>query len=91
MKTVEVGSHLSKLLWAMNDWKRPKYGNPENRPCWWPEKLMKWTEMRALGKKRTKSLSNVNYTNNLKKVLREGYKFFGFDAESLCYIDTEKD
>jgi len=83
MKTTETRSYLSRLIWATNDWKRPQYGNPETQPIWWPNQLLKWAEMKKMGGKKSAGLTNVNYNEIQKNILHEGYKYFGFDPETL--------
>jgi hypothetical protein len=88
MKTTETRSYLSRLIWATNGWKRPQYGNPETKPVWWPNELLNWAEMKKMGGKKADGLSNVNYNEIQKTILHEGYKYFGFDPETLCHIKT---
>jgi len=71
MKTTETRSYLSRLIWATNGWKRPQYGNPETRPVWWPDVLLKWPEMKKMGGKKSIGLSNVNFNEIQKTVLSE--------------------
>jgi len=89
MKTTETRSYLSRLIWATNGWKRPQYGNPETKPVWWPNDLLNWAEMKKMGGKKADGLSNVNYNEIQKTILNEGYKYFGFDPETLCHIKSE--
>merc|ERR1711953_474246 len=89
MKTTETRSYLSRLIWATNDWKRPQYGNPDTKPVWWPNELLNWAEMKKMGGKKADGLSNVNYNEIQKTILHEGYKYFGFDPETLCHLKTE--
>jgi len=91
MKTTETRSYLSRLIWATNGWKRPQYGNPETKPVWWPNELLNWAEMKKMGGKKADGLSNVNYNEIQKTILQEGYKYFGFDPETLCHIKTGSD
>lgn len=91
MKTTETRSYLSRLIWATNGWKRPQYGNPETKPVWWPDELLKWSEMKKMGGKKADGLSNVNYNEIQKNILCEGYRFFGFDPETLCYVGSKED
>merc|ERR1719361_541336 len=83
MKTTETRSYLSRLIWATNDWKRPQYGNPDTKPIWWPNELLNWSEMKKMGGKKSAGLTNVNYNEIQKNILYEGYKYFGFDPETL--------
>lgn len=85
MKTTETRSYLSRLIWATNDWKRPQYGNPDTKPIWWPNELLNWSEMKKMGGKKSAGLTNVNYNEIQKNILYEGYKYFGFDPETLWY------
>jgi len=85
MKTTETRSYLSRLIWATNGWKRPQYGNPETKPVWWPNDLLNWAEMKKMGGKKSAGLTNVNYNEIQKNILYEGYKYFGFDPETLWY------
>lgn len=71
MKTTETRSYLSRLIWATNGWKRPQYGNPETKPIWWPDELLKWSEMKKMGGKKADGLSNVNYNEIQKNILSE--------------------
>lgn len=89
MKTTETRSYLSRLIWATNGWKRPQYGNPDTKPVWWPNELLNWAEMKKMGGKKADGLSNVNYNEIQKTILNEGYKYFGFDPETLCHINKE--
>jgi len=88
MKTTETRSYLSRLIWATNGWKRPQYGNPETKPVWWPNELLNWAEMKKMGGKKADGLSNVNYNEIQKTILHEGYKYFGFDPETLCQVKS---
>ena len=48
-----------------------KYGNPETKPIWWPDELLKWSEMKKMGGKKADGLSNVNYNEIQKNILSE--------------------
>jgi len=87
LKTAETRTHLSKLIWIGNGGRRPQYGNPETKPCWWPQHILPWEEMKKMGGRKSVELSHINYTEILKQCLAAGYEYFGYDP--LTYYSTE--
>jgi len=79
LKTAETRTYLSKLIWLGNGGKRPQYGNPETKPCWWPQHILPWEEMKKMGGRKSVELSHINYTEILKQCLAAGYEYFGYD------------
>ena len=60
---------LSKLVWLGNGGRRPQYGNPETKPCWWPQHILAWEDMKKMGGRKSVELSHINYTEVLKQCL----------------------
>jgi len=87
LKTAETRTFLSKLIWLGNGGKRPQYGNPETKPCWWPQHILPWEEMKKMGGRKSVELSHINYTEILKQCLAAGYEYFGYDP--LTYYSNE--
>jgi len=96
LKTAETRTFLSKLIWIGNGGRRPQYGNPETKPCWWPQHILPWEEMKKMGGRKSVELSHINYTEILKQCLAAGYEYFGYDPltyhaaegieDSNCYV-----
>jgi len=87
LKTAETRTYLSKLVWLGNGGKRPQYGNPETKPCWWPQHILPWEDMKKMGGRKSAELTNINYTEVLKQCLAAGYEYFGYDPAT--YFSTE--
>jgi len=87
LKTAETRTFLSKLIWLGNGGKRPQYGNPETKPCWWPQHILPWEEMKKMGGRKSAELTHINYTEILKQCLAAGYEYFGYDP--LTYYSNE--
>lgn len=87
LKTAETRTFLSKLIWLGNGGRRPQYGNPETKPCWWPQHILPWEEMKKMGGRKSVELSHINYTEILKQCLAAGYEYFGYDP--LTYYSSE--
>lgn len=79
LKTAETRTFLSKLIWLGNGGRRPQYGNPETKPCWWPQHILPWEEMKKMGGRKSVELTHINYTEILKQCLAAGYEYFGYD------------
>ncbi len=39
------------------------------QPCWWPQEVLPWEEMKKMGGRKSQELSHINYTEILKKCL----------------------
>jgi len=99
LKTAETRTFLSKLIWLGNGGRRPQYGNPETKPCWWPQHILPWEEMKKMGGRKSVELTHINYTEILKQCLSAGYEYFGYDPttyhanevmdDSNCYVMGE--
>lgn len=87
LKTAETRTFLSKLIWLGNGGRRPQYGNPDTKPCWWPQHILPWEEMKKMGGRKCVELSHINYTEILKQCLSAGYEYFGYDP--LTYYSSE--
>jgi len=87
LKTAETRTFLSKLIWLGNGGRRPQYGNPDTKPCWWPQHILPWEEMKKMGGRKSVELSHINYTEILKQCLSAGYEYFGYDP--LTYYSSE--
>lgn len=87
LKTAETRTYLSKLIWLGNGGRRPQYGNPGTKPCWWPQHVLPWEEMKKMGGRKSQELSHINYTEILKQCLAAGYEYFGYDP--CTYFSSE--
>jgi len=87
LKTAETRTFLSKLIWLGNGGRRPQYGNPDTKPCWWPQHILPWEEMKKMGGRKSVELSHINYTEILKQCLSAGYEYFGYDP--LTYYSND--
>merc|ERR1719334_2134562 len=87
LKTAETRTYLSKLVWLGNGGRRPQYGNPETKPCWWPQHILPWEDMKMMGGRKSAELTHINYTEVLKQCLAAGYEYFGYDPST--YFSTE--
>lgn len=87
LKTAETRTYLSKLVWLGNGGRRPQYGNPETKPCWWPQHILPWEDMKKMGGRKSAELTHINYTEVLKQCLAAGYEYFGYDPST--YFSTE--
>lgn len=87
LKTAETRTFLSKLIWLGNGGRRPQYGNPETKPCWWPQHILPWEDMKKMGGRKSVELSHINYTEVLKQCLAAGYEYFGYDPST--YFSSE--
>jgi len=87
LKTAETRTYLSKLVWLGNGGRRPQYGNPETKPCWWPQHILAWEDMKKMGGRKSVELSHINYTEVLKQCLAAGYEYFGYDPST--YFSSE--
>ena len=39
------------------------------QPCWWPQQILPWEEMKKMGGRKSQELSHINYTEILKQCL----------------------
>jgi len=91
LKTAETRTYLSKLIWLGNGGRRPQYGNPGTKPCWWPQEVLPWEEMKKMGGRKSQELSHINYTEILKKCLAAGYEYFGYDPSTYFSAEMQED
>ena len=39
------------------------------QPCWWPQHILPWEEMKKMGGRKSAELTHINYTEILKQCL----------------------
>ena len=70
---------LAKLIRFHCGNQLPNYGNPASMPCWWPNHLIDWTQIKNLSHKYEGYLGNT-YSNCLRIAVIRGYAHYGLDA-----------
>ena len=60
----------------------PNYGNPASMPCWWPNHLIDWLQIKNLSHRYEGYLGNT-YSNCLRIAVIRGYAHYGLDANDF--------
>jgi hypothetical protein len=60
----------------------PNYGNPASMPCWWPNHLIDWMQIKNLSHRYEGYLGNT-YSNCLRIAVIRGYAHYGLDANDF--------
>ena len=84
---VQARTVLSRLLRFQQSGNNPSYGSPETEPPWWPNELIRWTDMVDLRGKPPYLPPTHNYTEVMKQAIDNAYKYYGYDPQ--LYVDPE--
>ena len=57
------------------------------QPCWWPQHILPWEEMKKMGGRKSAELTHINYTEILKQCLA-AVSPVGWDADTVDDVEV---